>query len=424
MPKAYANRVWMTTATTGTGTITLGSAKAGYLTPAEAGVADADTVTYCIIDGNDFELGTGTYTSSGTTLSRDTVTVSKISGTAGTTKLTLSGSAEVFFTNDQDETAFLDRANTFTAGQAISVNSSGAALTVTQTGSGIALRVEDEASPDSTCFVVTASGDVGVGTDSPGTKLSIYDASAVNFSIGTSSILLDASAGGVGGQFGTVTNHPFYFKSNNTIRGGFLAGGDFQVLSDDAGAAAGPVFEFFRDSSSPAASDNIGLFAFTGRDSAANGQYYASFQGVIVDPTSTSENGALVIQITGAGTHAERARFTGEGNLTLTGNAIYYQAEQAEVGTTYTLALTDANKMVTLANGSAITLTVPTNASIPFPIGTRIDIAQFGAGQVSVTSSATIRSEGGKLKLRGQYSAATLWKKATDEWLLAGDIVA
>jgi hypothetical protein len=99
----YANRVWMTTATAGTGTITLGSAKAGYLTPAEAGVANADTVTYCIIDGNDFELGTGTYTTSGTTLSRDTVTVSKISGTAGTTKLTLSGSAEVFFTNDQNK---------------------------------------------------------------------------------------------------------------------------------------------------------------------------------------------------------------------------------------------------------------------------------------------------------------------------------
>jgi hypothetical protein len=107
----------MTTATAGTGTITLGSAKAGYLTFAEAGVANADTVTYVLVDGNDFEIGTGTYTSSGTTMSRDTVTVSKISGTAGTTKLTLSGTAEVFLSGRAAETAFLDRAQTWTASQ-------------------------------------------------------------------------------------------------------------------------------------------------------------------------------------------------------------------------------------------------------------------------------------------------------------------
>jgi hypothetical protein len=52
----------MTTATTGTGTITLASAKAGYFTFAEGGVANADTVTYVIVDCNDFEIGTGTYT--------------------------------------------------------------------------------------------------------------------------------------------------------------------------------------------------------------------------------------------------------------------------------------------------------------------------------------------------------------------------
>lgn len=117
MAKAYANRVWMTTATTGTGTITLGSARAGHLTFAEAGVADADTVTYVIVDGADFELGTGTYTSSGTTLSRDTVAVSKISGVAGTSKINLSGSAGVFLSPRAAEIGFLDRAQTWTASQ-------------------------------------------------------------------------------------------------------------------------------------------------------------------------------------------------------------------------------------------------------------------------------------------------------------------
>lgn len=117
MAKAYANRAWMTTATAGTGTITLGSAKSGALTFAEAGVANTNTVTYVLIDGNDFEIGTGTYTSSGTTMSRDTVIASKISGTAGTTKLTLSGSAEVFLTIAISDLGLLDRAQTWTASQ-------------------------------------------------------------------------------------------------------------------------------------------------------------------------------------------------------------------------------------------------------------------------------------------------------------------
>lgn len=91
------NRARVVTATTGTGTITLGAAIAGYFTFAEAGVQDADVVPYTIEDGNDFEIGTGTYTASGTTLTR-TVTESKISGVAGTSAIDLSGNATVFIT--------------------------------------------------------------------------------------------------------------------------------------------------------------------------------------------------------------------------------------------------------------------------------------------------------------------------------------
>jgi len=87
------NRAKMTTATTGTGTITLGSAEDGYQSFADAGVVDADVVRYVIEDGDNWEIGTGTYTASGTTLSR-TVSESSDGGTA----INLSGSAVVFVT--------------------------------------------------------------------------------------------------------------------------------------------------------------------------------------------------------------------------------------------------------------------------------------------------------------------------------------
>jgi hypothetical protein len=83
----------MTTATSGTGTITLGSAVSGFLTFAGAGVADGDVVSYGIKDGANSEVGTGTYTASGTTLSR-TVTKSTNSNAA----ISLSGTAEVYIT--------------------------------------------------------------------------------------------------------------------------------------------------------------------------------------------------------------------------------------------------------------------------------------------------------------------------------------
>jgi hypothetical protein len=92
MAKLY-NLARMTTATTGTGTITLGSAVSGYLSFASAGVQDGDTVTYAIKDGSSSEIGEGVYTASGTTLTR-----SVIKSTNSNSAINLSGSAEVFIT--------------------------------------------------------------------------------------------------------------------------------------------------------------------------------------------------------------------------------------------------------------------------------------------------------------------------------------
>lgn len=101
----------------------------------------------------------------------------------------------------------------------------------------------------------------------------------------------------------------------------------------------------------------------------------------------------------------------------------HIQALNAQTGTSYTLVLTDHTKLITLSNASAITLTVPPNSSVAFAVGSVIDLAQIGAGQVTVAqgSGVTINSTPG-LKLRAQYSGATLRKRATDTWLLFGDL--
>jgi hypothetical protein len=105
-------------------------------------------------------------------------------------------------------------------------------------------------------------------------------------------------------------------------------------------------------------------------------------------------------------------------------------AISAQTGTTYTFALADQpNILVTASNASAQTYSIPTNASVAFPIGAQINIIQIGAGQVTINAvtsgTTTVLSTGATAaapKLRAQYSAATCIKVATDTWYVIGDI--
>jgi len=92
--------------------------------------------------------------------------------------------------------------------------------------------------------------------------------------------------------------------------------------------------------------------------------------------------------------------------------------------TSYTLVLGDAYELIEMEVSSANTLTIPTNASVPFPLGTQILVSQLGTGQTTITPAVgvTIRSSGGKTKTAAQYSMCTLIKRGTDEWYLSGDI--
>ena len=95
----------------------------------------------------------------------------------------------------------------------------------------------------------------------------------------------------------------------------------------------------------------------------------------------------------------------------------------AQTGTTYTIVMSDSNNtMVELNNAAAITVTVPTNTTTAFPIGSQVNLLQTGAGQVTVAGASTVTVNGTPgLKLRAQWSAATLVKRDTNTWVLIGD---
>ena len=91
----------------------------------------------------------------------------------------------------------------------------------------------------------------------------------------------------------------------------------------------------------------------------------------------------------------------------------------------YSLVLSDSGKQIEMNVAAPNNITIPTNNSVPFPIGTVILVVQSGTGQTTIVgdSGVTVNATPG-LKLRTQWSVATLTKRATNTWLAAGDLIA
>ncbi len=92
----------------------------------------------------------------------------------------------------------------------------------------------------------------------------------------------------------------------------------------------------------------------------------------------------------------------------------------------YTLgALTERDNFIEVDSTSATTITIPTNSTLAFPVGTSIDILQTNTGQVTIAGAAGVTVNGTPgLKLRTRWSSATLFKRATDTWVVMGDLTA
>lgn len=107
MPLVVKDRVQETSTSTGTGTFTLAGATTGFQSFSVIG--NGNTTYYAIVGGAEWEVGLGTYTSSGTTLSRDTV----LESSNGGTKVNFSaGTKNVFVTYPAEESVYQDLTNT------------------------------------------------------------------------------------------------------------------------------------------------------------------------------------------------------------------------------------------------------------------------------------------------------------------------
>jgi hypothetical protein len=131
---------------------------------------------------------------------------------------------------------------------------------------------------------------------------------------------------------------------------------------------------------------------------------------VTAGPGSTchSENGRIYRKVTGTGN-------TGWEPLALARLPLSTRS-----GTTYTLAASDEFVVTEFSSASAVTLTVPTNATVPIAVGTVFNLRQVGAGQVTVSGAGTTINGYAGLKSAGQWASWTLEKRATDTWLMEG----
>lgn len=90
--------------------------------------------------------------------------------------------------------------------------------------------------------------------------------------------------------------------------------------------------------------------------------------------------------------------------------------------TAYTLIATDAGKCVETNNASANTVTIPPNSSVAFPVGTKITVRQYGAGQTSIVAGAGVKiiKPSTTLNISARYGDVELYKRDSDEWYVSG----
>ena len=152
------------------------------------------------------------------------------------------------------------------------------------------------------------------------------------------------------------------------------------------------------------------------RPTAATAMNAAGFEGDVVIDNLSDAVEAIETEL---GTDPAGAYATVAARIT----AIEAQSINAQTGTTYTVALSDVGKIVTLSNTGAITVTLPQDSSVAVPVGGRVDFVVISTGMATFAQDAGSTVNGTpSLATRAQWSAATAIKRAANTWVVVGDL--
>jgi hypothetical protein len=313
-------------------------------------------------------------------------------------------------------------------------------LGTTSTGVVTATTISGDITIDGAGVVTIAANSVALGTDTTGNYVSDITAGTgvtVTHTPGEGSSPTIA----IGQSVATSANPSFAGATLDLVQIGITAAGEIDTTSGNLtiDSAGGTV----------TVDDNLtvtGNLTVSGTTTSINTETLTVDDNIIVlnnnEAGTPSQNAGIEVE-RGTSTNVvlrwnettDKWEATNDGstygNLVTTADSLTVSRGMiADVSTSaqtasYTLVLGDKNKIVEMSVATANTLTVPLNATVAFPVGAQINILQTGAGQTTVTATGgvTINAAPG-LKMRAQWSYATLIKRATDTWVLVGDISA
>ncbi len=167
------------------------------------------------------------------------------------------------------------------------------------------------------------------------------------------------------------------------------------------------------------ASFNDGTYQHSGLAKDATDGLWKLFKGVTDEPTTT-------INFAQASYETLKLDGVAFSDGTQTKQGVPSQTTISSKTADYTLSsLSERDSMIEVNSSSAVTITVPPNSSVAYPVGTSIDLLRVGSGAVTVAagSGVTLNYTPGN-KLRAQWSSASLFKRGTDSWVLVGDLSA
>jgi hypothetical protein len=147
----------------------------------------------------------------------------------------------------------------------------------------------------------------------------------------------------------------------------------------------------------------------------------------LANPLTTGANGFYEAYSQNGGSHVLRIFWGGrERYVESIGEAVIQGpvAVKTITGTAYTLTRDDAYKVLRFTSNSAITLTVPSDATANIPVGAGVEVHQKGTGQITFAagSGATLHLRGSFNRTAGQFAVAGLRKDAANTFSLAGDL--